>query len=451
MANSTVQILRSFFRLALAYPKSFFKQLNAENWRILKKAISNESPTQIIKNVRKLLQNTNADTVEHAKKSVEKFIDTIDFDNQVYKEVIIFASHEASRSGAPLIILEVARYFKEKHQVLPIQLICDGGELFDEFAEVGPAYLLKYYFNAAMLKEEMQFLTQALVQKTSIKRAYINSEGAGKLIPFLKKAKIPKVVALIHEMGHYYDKNAWTHISKHADTIVFPAELVKNKALNNTKFDEGKVKVLGQGLLKTALLHQSKPDNRAILLKELKTETDAIFVLGCGITIFRKGIDLFIFTAISFLNQYKGDKKVYFIWVGEESENDYIEWNKRDIEESGWAKHIRLIGNRKNTIPYFLGSDMFFMSSRGDPFPCVVHEAMAAKLPVIAFEGATGFAELISKDLGVTVPYGDVQKAVKAIKDFVDNIHQSIYYKDVEKLKDLLDNDRYCEALFQIN
>jgi len=296
----------------------------------------------------------------------------------------------------------------------------------------------------------MQFLMQAFSQKTIIKRAYINSEGAGKLIPYLKKAQIPQVISLIHEMGNYYDKNAWTHISKNADAIIFPAELVKRKALKNTKFDERKLNVIGQGLLKTELLHQSKPVNQTNLRKELNIEEDAIIILGCGITIFRKGIDIFILTAISFLNQYTGKPKVYFVWVGEESENDYIGWNKTDIAESGWAKHIRLIGNRKNTIPYFLGSDVFFMSSRGDPFPCVVHEAMAAKLPVIAFEGATGFAELISDDLGITVPYGDIQKAVWAINEVLVKLYQSYYYQDEEKLKNLLDNNRYCEALFQI-
>lgn len=451
MANSTVQILRSFFQMALAYPKSFLKQLNTENWHILKKALTKESPSQIIKNARRLLQNTNADTVEQAKKSVINFIDSINFDNQTYSEVVIFASHEASRSGAPLIVLEMARYFKEKHQVLPIQLICDDGEMLDEFAEVGPTYLMKYYFNAAMLKAEMQFLTQALTEKANVKRAYINSEGAGKLVPYLKKAKVSKVISLIHEMGSYYDKNAWTHISKYADAIVFPAEFVKQKAINNTKFDEQKLNVIGQGLLKTELLHQTKPVNQTNLRKELKIEEDAIIVLGCGITIYRKGIDIFIFTAISFLNQYTGKQKVYFVWLGEESENDYIGWNKTDIAESGWTNHIRLIGNRKNTIPYFLGSDVFFMSSRGDPFPCVVHEAMAAKLPVIAFEGATGFAELINDDLGITVPYGDIQKAVLAINEILVKLDQSLYYQDEEKLKDLLDNDRYCEALFQID
>jgi len=448
MANSTIQIFRSIFRLAFSYPKSFFKQLNSENWRILKKALTQESPTQIIKNARRLLQNTNADTVKHAQKSVQKFIDSVDFNNPAYKEVVIFASHEASRSGAPLIILEVAKYFKEKHSILPIQLICDEGELLEEFAEVGPTYLMKYYFNAAMLKEEMQFFTQAILKKTSINRAYVNSEGAGKLIPFLKKANIPKVIALIHEMGHYYDKNAWPHISKYADTIVFPAELVKTKAIQNTKFDEAKLHVIGQGLLKTELLNADKTGNRSAIRKELKIEEDAIIILGCGITIFRKGIDTFIFTAISFLNQYKGQLKVYFIWLGEESEHDYIGWHKTDIEQSGCEKQIMLIGNRKNTIPYFLGSDVFFMSSRGDPFPCVVHEAMAAQLPVVAFEGATGFAELINDDLGITVPYNDVHKAVKALDEVINKIHKNHYYQDAEKLNSLLDNDRYCEALY---
>jgi len=188
MSNAAIKVFRSIFKLAFAYPKSFFKQLNGENWRILKKAILNESPSQIIKNARKLLQNTNKDSTNQARKRVNKFVNSIDFPANPNLEIVLFASHEASRSGAPLIILEVAKYFKEKYNVLPIQLICDDGELLNEFVRVGPTYLMQFYFNAAMLKEEMTFLMAALNKKANIKKAYINSEGAGKLLPFLKKA-----------------------------------------------------------------------------------------------------------------------------------------------------------------------------------------------------------------------------------------------------------------------
>lgn len=443
-------MLVDFIKIAFAYPKSFFKQLNKENWRILKKALTKESPTKIIRNARKLLQNTNSNTISDAKHNVEKFVRSLHEIDLKGKEVIIFSSHEASRSGAPLIILEVAKYFRDHKNVIPIQLICDDGELLDEFEAIGPTYLLKYYFNAALLKEEMTHMMLLLNQLTGIKKAYINSEGAGKLLAFVKKGGVETAVSLIHEMGHYYDKNAWTHINKYADKIVFPAEMVKQKAIENTKFDLNKLSVLGQGLLKTDLLYANKTEARTWLRNDLKIEPNAIIVLSCGILIQRKGIDIFILSAISFLNQYKGDIPVYFIWLGEESEHYPLDWNTSDILVSGYQSQIKLIGNRKDTTPYFAGSDVFYMCSRGDPYPCVVHEAVATKLPLVIFDRATGFDKSLLQQFGEVVHYGDINKIVQALNKTTKNHTNKIYYQNEEKHRLFLDNNLYCEALYQL-
>lgn len=436
--------------MAFSYPKSFFKQINRQNFEILKKALLKESPTNIIKNARRLLQNTNSNTINDAKQSVELFLQSIDKKDLKEKEVIIFASHEASRSGAPLIILEVAKYFKEKHNIFPIQLLCDGGELMGEFEAVGPTYLFKYYFNAALLKEEMTHLMKLLNEQTNIKKAYINSEGAGNLLKFVKKGGVDTTISLIHEMGHYYDKNAWPHINKYADKIVFPAEMVKQKAIENTKFDQEKLHVLGQGLLKTEIFKADKEEAKAWLRKELKVEPNAILILSCGILIQRKGIDIFILSAISFLNQYNGSKPVYFIWLGEESEHYFLDWNKSDIDISGYQNQIKLIGNRKNTVPYFAGSDVFYMCSRGDPYPCVIHEAVAAKLPLVIFDKATGFDNKILDQFGILVDYGDIRQVINAFNDIILQNKETHFYQENENWYDFLDNNLYCECLFKL-
>jgi len=451
LIKTGINLFVDFIKIAFTYPKSFFKQLNKENWHILKKALSKESPTKIIKNAKRLLQNTNSNTINDAKSSVEKFVQSLQKIDFQGKEVIIFASHEASRSGAPLIILEVAKYFRDHKNVIPIQLICDGGELLNEFETVGPTYLLKYYFNAALLKEEMTHLMHLLNEMTSIKKAYINSEGAGKLLAFIKKSGVETAISLIHEMGHYYDKNAWTHINKHADKIIFPAEMVKQKAIENTKFDPHKLQVLGQGLLKTELLQADKAKARKWLRNQLKVEANAILILSCGILIQRKGIDIFILSAISFLNQYKGKIPVYFIWLGEESEHYPLDWNLSDIEVSGYQEQIKLIGNRKDTIPYFVGSDVFYMCSRGDPYPCVVHEAVAAKLPLIIFNKATGFDKKTLQQFGEVVDYCDLPMVVQALNQMLTkNDSANPHYQNEENRLHFIDNNKYSEALYQL-
>ena len=56
------------------------------------------------------------------------------------------------------------------------------------------------------------------------------------------------------------------------------------------------------------------------------------------------------------------------------------------------------------------------MSSRVDPFPCVIHEAMAASLPVIAFAGAGGAPEAIANGAGFVLPYADYGQGAATIR-----------------------------------
>jgi glycosyltransferase involved in cell wall biosynthesis len=66
--------------------------------------------------------------------------------------------------------------------------------------------------------------------------------------------------------------------------------------------------------------------------------------------------------------------------------------------------------------PCFAAADLFFLSSREDPFPTTVLEAMAYGLPVVGFAGSGGVEEQICEGVGVIVPYGHVTSAVKVLR-----------------------------------
>lgn len=63
------------------------------------------------------------------------------------------------------------------------------------------------------------------------------------------------------------------------------------------------------------------------------------------------------------------------------------------------------------------GSDLFFLSSREDPFPSVVLEALAVGLPVGAFDSGGGYVDLIRKEpcTGFLAPTGDLSATARLI------------------------------------
>jgi glycosyltransferase involved in cell wall biosynthesis len=77
-----------------------------------------------------------------------------------------------------------------------------------------------------------------------------------------------------------------------------------------------------------------------------------------------------------------------------------------------------------------VSADLFFLSSREDPFPTVVHEAMAAGLPIVGFKNAGGAAEYILRTGGRLVNYQQTHEAVQTIIEML-NIHSD----ELEKIR----------------
>lgn len=417
--NNRNLTVKSLLGLFIKYPKSFLQQLNKENFQTLKRALIHESPSQIVSNARKLLQKTKKDSIDKVYHRIDSFVESIH--NPVNKDIALFISHESTRTGAPLIILNIAKEYSKRYNVLPVQILCLGGVMDNDFKKVGDTYILDFYHNQVLLAQEISYLIKKLKEKFTIHCSFVNSEGSTRLLPHLRTNGAGMLISLIHEMGNYYPKGSWKHIKQHSDQVIFPAQCVKEKALENTAFSVDKIHVLGQGLMKPELLEADNGKHRRDIRKEFGIPENSKIVLGCGQPIPRKGFDIFIFAAISVLSRINTEVPVYFIWVGDADFNDHQIWANRDIQYSGNKDRIRFIGSKKNTIPYFKGSDIFLLTSRGDPFPCVAHEAMAAGMPVIGFKNAGGIEEMIDHNRGYLAHYGDIYSISNRIIKYLDD------------------------------
>lgn len=443
------KVLRGLFKLLVTYPRGFIKQININNLNTLKTALLNESPGQILSNATKLLQKSQNSNYSKYKPSLGKFEKSLASSSN--KRKVIIVSHEASRTGAPLIALNIGKHFKEHFNIQPIFILCLGGELTEEFESVGPTYLLKFFHNNSILSREVRDFVKIEIL-SQIQSIYFNSEASTKLLKHFKVSMPrPNRVSLVHELGRYYPKNAWRHIAKYSSHVIYPSEFVKNSAFENTPaLTNISFQVLGQGLMNTALLGQDHQKHQQELRTRLNIPVNSKIVFGCGSPIPRKGTDLFINSAIITLNtlteKNQPHELPYFIWLGSHNYGEFQVWLQRDIEDSGWANHIKLIPSVSDPTLYFLGSDIFFLSSRGDPFPCVVHEALAAQLPIIAFENTNGHNDFIRTGFGKVVPYGNVYAVSLEIQKYLAN-PQDLNDIDFDRLKEYFSFVSYSKSL----
>jgi len=333
---------------------------------------------------------------------------------------IVFVTHDASRTGAPLIILKLAEYFKKHLNITPINVIFGGDDLTQEFESLGPTYTLQHFMkDAKMLEIELKALSGSLKARVPI-GALVNSAESRLILPYFKLQEI-QVISLVHEMADYYDAEAWKDIALCSELVVFPSQPVKKQAIMNTKFDESKLLVQGQGLFKPEILKSNKKECIVKLRSELKLPENAFIVLGCGTTNERKGIDIFVATAIDYIQSLPEKSTVYFVWLGEVIDDYCINRSLKDIKIAELEDRILFPGAVKDTTTFFAGSDVFYLTSRADPFPCVIHEAMAAQLPVVGFENTGGFVEAIDESCGYAVPFKDISAVSKILNDLSAN------------------------------
>jgi hypothetical protein len=215
-----------------------------------------------------------------------------------------------------------------------------------------------------------------------------------------------------------------------ANRVVYPAQGVKESA------DALCYKAFGMTRTNAVVRHQGRcvpPPGEGgntytreqILLRLGITEDEQkpAVVMGCGLVHMRKSVEYFI-EAARYCKELI-DRPIRFIWVGggyhPDTDLHYSAWLKSQIIHSGLEEEVVFFEETDDLGPFFDLADVFFLSSRLDPFPNVAIDAVMAEVPVVAFERATGFAEFIHEHptVGVAVPFLDVTAAAKAIHEYM--------------------------------
>jgi glycosyltransferase involved in cell wall biosynthesis len=163
------------------------------------------------------------------------------------------------------------------------------------------------------------------------------------------------------------------------------------------------------------------------LALELGIPTNAKVVLGCGTIDLRKGIDHFASAARALIRNHAAGQETHFVWLGGGPRHRHSPFHyvTMDLQRSGIEDRVHFVGERANVEPYFMAADAALMMSREDPFPCVVHEAMACGLPMITFSDAGGAPEALADDAGIIVPYGDTDAVGRELHRLFNDVEHA--------------------------
>jgi lipopolysaccharide biosynthesis protein/glycosyltransferase involved in cell wall biosynthesis len=341
------------------------------------------------------------------------------------KQSILIVTHEATRSGAPILALNLAESFSERYNVTCIAL--RGGELMEDFIDVSEKVI-----DVGLLSTEAADYA-ALVRRLCGERDYsfaiVNSVVAHAILKGLNDRGVPSI-ALLHEFATYIGKkSAFSEAIRWADEAVFSSRLTLESA---SEFDHNAlemmhhVTVLPQGRCRVpenrhgSERQHAERDRLRELLRPSHSRSDLFIVLGAGTVELRKGVDLFIETAARTLKQ-PGSERFRFVWVGSgydpEKDLGYSVYLQDQLRRSRIEDRVLFIPATPEIDLLYELSDALLLTSRLDPLPNVAVDAMCSGLPVLCFSDASGIADLlIDQSLGEDCVGGYLDTADLATK-----------------------------------
>lgn len=321
---------------------------------------------------------------------------------------IIYVSHDACYNGAQLLSLNIIEQLTKVFHYNVCVILLKGGVLIDKFQALAANFIC-----LEQEKNQSSALFQWL-SRVECKKAMCNTVVTGDVLKTLSEQGI-HCISMIHEMEgiikEYHCEGKLANIAQYADKIVFASRYVKESAEKIHPIPEEKIVISPQGSYNVNPYGIHNKENQRAVRKQFGLSEDAQIALGVGFGDTRKGIDLFVKAAV---RACELNRNLAFIWVGQIHPACKPEL-ERLLSKCSCRNRIVFADPTDDLFKYYSAADLFLLTSREDPFPTVVMEAMDAGLPIIAFKGGGGYVEIVTQEAGILVEMADYEHMAEEI------------------------------------
>ncbi|MGD0338025.1 MAG: glycosyltransferase family 4 protein [Bacteroidota bacterium] len=332
---------------------------------------------------------------------------------------ILFIGHDALLAGAQVLLLSLIKWLSENTGIEIKIILLRGGVLLGRFKKIAPVLIWKDFIGKYPDEEKRRRILNKFVGKPDL--IYGNTVLSSAIYDELKYLHVPYVTH-VHELEksieRYVEKTTIEKMRLFTHNFIACSNPVGLNLKNNHNIDPGKITTIHEFIEEREIdfTHPKKD-----LQKKLGLIKNGLIVLGCGTIYWRKGVDLFIETAL--ILKRKGLSNFHFYWIGEQvwdsdpASQMICSWDELELKmlHNGLKSHITFLGVKDNVFDYFLAGDLFYLPSREDPFPLACLEAAQCSIPVICFKNAGGMPDFVEDDAGFAVSYEDVNEAAEKI------------------------------------
>ena len=319
---------------------------------------------------------------------------------------LLLVGHDAFPAGAQLLLLSLGRHLQSVSGVDVAFLLLGEGALAPEYQAMAPTTVASA---ADLPRLARRFKAEGFGA------ALVNSAAAAHACAPLAAAGL-RCVLMVHELPRLLHERNLLGPAREAvavcSQVVFAAPFVRDRFAEHMPLPDGRAVILPQGLYRPVRSSGGARD-RAALRSALGVPPDAMLAMGLGYADLRKGFDLFLQV---WRLAHAAGAAMHLVWIGDidPSVQAHLAQEMAAAAATGTFHHMPRCADAADWLAC---ADVHLLTSREDPFPSVVLEAMSAGVPTVAFTGAGGIPELLrDRGAGVSVPLGDADAMVRQMR-----------------------------------
>lgn len=350
--------------------------------------------------------------------------------NPTWRHVLV-VSHDASRTGAPILALNIAKELQKRFNVT--MLLLGGGELIPDFCKAVTTLVGPQAVRGA--PREADDVIATLCARTRFDFAIVNSVESHLVLRGLAMASVPSV-NLVHEFAAYTrPRDAFPFAMHWAGETVFSTRITCENAISQLPaLAHTHPHILPQGRCvppaieinptwhteeSQRIRHQLRPD--------VLQDSHPFLVIGAGAVQYRKGVDLFLECASRVIHSPSG-KACRFVWIGggydPEKDIGYSSYLAEQVRRSDFGDQFAFVLETPLIDEAYPLADMLLLTSRLDPLPNVAIDAMSHGVPVVCFSGASGIADILENNglaAPCVAPYHDTAAMAELVLALADS------------------------------
>jgi glycosyltransferase involved in cell wall biosynthesis len=322
---------------------------------------------------------------------------------------ILFVSHEATRTGAPMFLLNFLRWLRrETGQEFEV-LLNRGGPLEPEFARLAPVHRA----SQSVSRPEL-FARFGLI--------YANTCCNGLCLEDLPYGAVP-IVTHVHELDYGINACGAKNLAavvRQSSRYVACAGVVAERLRRRFGIPADRISVHHEMICPETVAANAGTETAETLRGRFGIPKDALVVAACGTVDLRKAPDLFVQLA-GRLKRELGGRTLRFLWIGKTNEIELERILRHDVRRLGMEEEFRFVGELAAPHALLALADVFCVTSREDPFPLVMLEAAALGKPMVCFAGAGGAEEFCAQGGGMAVPFLDVPAMAETCRGLLED------------------------------